>query len=88
MPPARPGDDRFDVFVESSVEGVRKPDPEIYRRTCDRLAAKPAECIFLDDIGSNLKPARSMGLATIKVESPERALQELEELVGFALQAD
>jgi putative hydrolase of the HAD superfamily len=80
--------EHFDVFVESSVEGVRKPDPRIYGLTCDRLAAQPSECIFLDDIGSNLKTARSMGIATIKVNTPESALQELEELVGFALRPD
>jgi putative hydrolase of the HAD superfamily len=80
--------ERFDVFVESSVEGLRKPDPAIYQLTCERLAARPSECIFLDDIGSNLKPARAMGISTIKVESPDTALKELEALVGFALFAD
>ena len=78
----------FDVFVESSVEGLRKPDPAIYQLTCERLGAQPAECIFLDDIGGNLKPARAMGISTIKVEAPDIALRELEGLVGFALLAD
>jgi len=77
--------DHFDVFVESSVEGLRKPDPAIYQLTCDRLAAQPSECIFLDDIGTNLKAARAMGIATIKVDTPEAALAELETLVGFEL---
>ncbi len=77
--------DRFDVFIESSVEGLRKPDPAIYRLACERLDATPEEMIFLDDIGGNLKPAQAMGMATIKVDEPAQALRELSELVGFAL---
>lgn len=77
--------DRFDVFIESSVEGLRKPDPAIYRLACERLGASPDEMIFLDDIGRNLKPARAMGMATIKVDAPERALSELSALVGMGL---
>ncbi len=75
--------DRFDVFIESSVEGLRKPDPAIYELACQRLEATPPEVIFLDDIGGNLKPARAMGMATIKVDEPESALRELSELVGL-----
>lgn len=75
----------FDVFVESSVEGLRKPDPAIYTLTCERLGVTPDACVFLDDIGSNLKSARSMGISTIKVEAPEAALRELEALVGVEL---
>jgi putative hydrolase of the HAD superfamily len=75
----------FDVFIESSVEGLRKPDPAIYRLACDRLGVEPEQTIFLDDIGPNLKPARAMGMATIKVDEPEIALRELEELVGVRL---
>jgi putative hydrolase of the HAD superfamily len=80
--------DRFDVFIESSVEGLRKPDPAIYRLACKRLGASPAEMIFLDDIGRNLKPAQAMGMATIKVDAPERALSELSELVGMGLSSN
>jgi len=77
--------DYFDVFVESSVEGLRKPDPKIYTLTCDRLGVAPDACVFLDDIGGNLKTARAMGIATIKVDTPEVALRELETLVGLSL---
>lgn len=77
--------DRFDVFVESSVEGLRKPDPAIYRLACERLAAPPDRVVFLDDIGANLKPARAMGMATIKVDEPEPALAALSRLVGLEL---
>lgn len=77
--------DLFDVFIESSVEGLRKPDPAIYRLACERLDAAPEEMIFLDDIGGNLKPALAMGMATIKVDAPEQALRELSALVGIGL---
>ena len=80
---------RFDTIVESSVEGVRKPEPEIYRRALTRLSdavGRPIEasdCAYLDDLGINLKPARELGFATIKVVEPHAALAELSELVGF-----
>jgi len=77
----------FDVFVESSVEGLRKPDPAIYRLACDRLGVSPERVVFLDDIGGNLKPARALGMATIKVEDPHEALAALSGLVGLDLLA-
>ena len=75
----------FDAFVESSVVGLRKPDPRIYQHACDQVGAQPAEAVFLDDIGHNLKAARQLGMATIKVDDPDQALAELEELLGFSL---
>ena len=78
-------DSHFDVFVESAVEGLRKPDPRIYTLVCERLGVAPAETAFLDDIGRNLKAARALGMTTIKVVEPEEALRELEALLGFAL---
>ena len=75
--------EHFDVFIESSVEGLRKPDPKIYELACERMGKQPGEMIFLDDIGPNLKPPRAMGMATIKVETPEQALRELGALVGM-----
>jgi putative hydrolase of the HAD superfamily len=75
----------FDVFVESAIEGVRKPDPRIYEIACERLGVQPSEAIFLDDLGPNLKPARAMGMHTIKVDEPEPAIAELERLLGKAL---
>ncbi len=67
----------FDLIVESSVEGIRKPDPRIYELTCSRLGVPPRVCVFLDDLGINLKPARALGMHTIKVVSEERALADL-----------
>jgi putative hydrolase of the HAD superfamily len=75
----------FDVFIESAVVGIRKPDPAIFHLACRQLRVEPSESVFLDDIGSNLKTARGLGMATIKVADPDGALTELESLLGFAL---
>jgi putative hydrolase of the HAD superfamily len=77
--------EHFDAFIESSVVGMRKPDPRIYELACRELGVPPPRSAFLDDIGSNLKPARALGMATIKVDEPEGALRELSLLVGFDL---
>lgn len=77
----------FDVFLESSVLGLRKPDPRIYQHACRCLGIQAHEAVFLDDIGSNLKAARALGMTTIKVTAPEQALGELEAVLGFALNA-
>src|SRR5262249_15776587 len=68
----------FDVVVQSSVEGLRKPDVAFYELACGRLGVTPEECVFLDDLGVNLKPARALGMHTIKVIDAETALRELE----------
>jgi putative hydrolase of the HAD superfamily len=75
----------FDVVVQSAVEGVRKPDPEFYRRACERLGVEAHECAFLDDLGVNCKPARVLGMHTIKVTDPLGALAELETLLDLKL---
>ncbi len=72
----------FDVVVQSSVEGIRKPDPAIYRLACTRLDVDPARCVFLDDLGINLKPARAMGMHTIKVLDVDQAINELAAATG------
>ena len=73
----------FDLVVESSVEGVRKPNPEIYRIACDRLGVDCTEAIFLDDLGINLKPAKALGMQTIKVVSQDQAIDDLSALTGL-----
>jgi putative hydrolase of the HAD superfamily len=75
--------DLFDAVVESAVEGLRKPDPRIYALTLMRLDVLASEAVFLDDLGINLKPAREMGITTIKVVDPDDALRELETVLGF-----
>ena len=76
----------FDHVIESAKIGLRKPDPKIYRMMADALAVDPKRCIYLDDLGVNLKPAREMGMTTIKVVSAKQALAELEAATGLALQ--
>ena len=78
-------DPYFDVFVESAVVGLRKPAPRIYALVCEKLGLEPSRVAFLDDIGRNLKPARELGMATIKVEEPDRALRELGALLELDL---
>jgi putative hydrolase of the HAD superfamily len=75
----------FDVIIESSKAGVRKPDPRFYELACESLGIEPHEAVFLDDLGINLKPARDMGMHTIKVVDPADALAQLEDIVGFAV---
>lgn len=75
----------FDVVIESSKVGIRKPEPRFYELACELLAIEPHEAVFLDDLGVNLKPARAMGMTTIKVVDPDEALDELERVVGFPL---
>ncbi len=73
----------FDVIVESSVEGVRKPDPRIYEIACDRMDIAPDTCIFLDDLGINLKPAKALGMTTIKVIDEDQAIKDLTKATGI-----
>jgi putative hydrolase of the HAD superfamily len=75
----------FDAFFESSVLGLQKPDPRIYEHACRELGIAPAEAVFLDDIGRNLKSARQLGMQTLRVEAPEPALDQLGRLLGLPL---
>lgn len=75
----------FDLVVESSILGIRKPDTRIYIHTCELLAIQPNEAVFLDDLGVNLKPARELGMTTIKVIDPHEALAELEKTLQFSV---
>jgi putative hydrolase of the HAD superfamily len=75
----------FDVVIESAKIGIRKPNPKIYEIMCEKLGVTPNHCVFLDDLGGNLKPARAMGMTTIKVESGPQAIAELEAATGLKL---
>ena len=75
----------FSHVIESSKVGIRKPDPEIYKMACTALDVAPERAVFLDDLGVNLKPARALGMATIKVSGAEQAISELETLLGHPL---
>jgi putative hydrolase of the HAD superfamily len=76
----------FDHVIESAKIGLRKPDPKIYRMMVEALGVEPKRCIYLDDLGINLKPAREMGMTTIKVVGAKQALMELEAATGLSLQ--
>jgi putative hydrolase of the HAD superfamily len=78
----------FDAVLESRILGVRKPDPRFYERACAALGVEPEESVFLDDLGVNLKPARALGMHTIKVTDPDEALAELERVLGHSLSGD
>src|SRR3954470_21202996 len=75
----------FDHVIESARIGLRKPDPRIYRMMADALGVHPSACVYLDDLGINLKPAREMGMTTIKVADASQAIAELEAATGMAL---
>jgi putative hydrolase of the HAD superfamily len=74
---------RFDHVVESSKAGIRKPDPAIYHLACEALGVAPEQCVYLDDLGINCKPAAALGMAAIKVSSGEQALSDLELALGL-----
>lgn len=75
----------FDHVIESAKIGLRKPDPRIYRLMVDTLKVDPKNCVYLDDLGVNLKPAREMGMTTIKVTSGAQAIADLEKATGLTL---
>ena len=77
--------DIFDAVLESSKLGVRKPDPRFYDLALEAVDVTPTEAVFLDDLGINLKPARALGITTIKVVDPDHALSQLEDVLGFPL---
>ena len=74
---------RFDHVVESSKVGIRKPDPAIYLLACEALEVTPEDCVYLDDLGINCKPAAALGMAAIKVADEDQALAALENALGL-----
>ena len=75
----------FAHVVESCKIGTRKPEPRFYARACEIVGVAPEHCVFLDDLGINLKPARAMGMTTIKVSDPAQAIADLEAALGHAV---
>ena len=73
----------FDVIIESSKEGIRKPDPRIYALACERVGVAPQAVVYLDDLGINLKPARDLGMTTIKVVSEQQAIDDLSRILAI-----
>ncbi|MHB1130262.1 MAG: HAD-IA family hydrolase, partial [Ilumatobacteraceae bacterium] len=74
---------RFDAVIESSMIGVRKPEPRFYEIACETINVKPHECVFLDDLGINLKSAAAMGMTTIKVTASAQALADLSRVLSI-----
>ncbi len=75
------GLDMFDAVVLSQTERIRKPDPRIYKIALERVALAPERCVFVDDLGGNLKPAKALGMTTIKHERAEITIPELERVL-------
>ena len=75
----------FHHVVESSQVGVRKPEPRFYEIACETAGVAPEHVVFLDDLGINLKPAKAMGMQTIKVLSADQALSDLEAVIQIPL---
>jgi epoxide hydrolase-like predicted phosphatase len=75
-------DDLFDVIVLSGTLGIRKPDPRIYQHAADRLAIPTARCVFVDDLGGNLKPAKALGMATIRHTDASSTIAQLKRLLS------
>lgn len=74
----------FDAVIESSKAGLRKPDPRIYEMMCELLQVAPENCVYLDDLGINCKPAAGLGMTAIKVVSQEQALNDLSKVTGLS----
>lgn len=78
----------FSIFghvLESSRIGIRKPDPRIYQMMLEALSVAPSRAIYLDDLGINLKPAKALGMTTIKVVNGDDAIAVLEGHLGMKL---
>ena len=75
----------FDHVIESAKIGLRKPDPRIYTMMTETLQVDPRACVYLDDLGINLKPARDLGMITIKVTDAASAIAALEAATGLTL---
>ena len=76
--------DRFEAVIESSVVGVRKPDPRIYELACEAMEVAPTDAVYLDDLGINCKAAHLLGMHAIKVIDPDDALRELTDATGVS----
>ena len=75
---------RVEVVIESSKAGVRKPDPRIYQMMCEQIGVAPENCVYLDDLGVNCKPAAALGMTAIKVATEAQLLEDLAAATGLA----
>ncbi len=77
----------FDAVVISGDEGIRKPAPRMYELGAERIGATAHECVYVDDLGFNLKPAAELGMTTILHARPEQTIERLEAALGVGLRA-
>jgi putative hydrolase of the HAD superfamily len=77
-----PVDEIFDVVVDSAFVGSRKPEPEIYRLTLDRLGVPPESALLIDDVELNCEAARALGLDAVWFQTTEQAIRETESLLS------
>ena len=75
----------FDGVVISGEVGLRKPAPEMYTRGANAIGLEPRQCVFVDDLPFNLKPAAELGMATVHHVDAERTISELEQVLGLNL---
>jgi len=78
----------FDLIVDSSHEGMRKPDPEIYKLTCERLRVSPERAAFVDDIPTNVEGAAAVGLNAIQFTNTDEVIEQLRPLFPRAFSED
>jgi putative hydrolase of the HAD superfamily len=79
-----PVDEIFELVVDSGFVGMRKPEPEIYELTLERLGGIPAEeCLFVDDNDVNCAAARELGMAAVHYRHNDQAIAEIREAVGL-----
>jgi HAD superfamily hydrolase (TIGR01509 family) len=79
-----PVDELFEVVVDSAFVGVRKPDPAIYRLTCERLGVAPERCVFVDDVEVNCTAAAELGMAAVRFRDNAQAIAEIRAALGGA----
>jgi putative hydrolase of the HAD superfamily len=77
-------DEIFEVVVDSAFVGMRKPDPEIYELTLDRIGTSPEESVFIDDVEPNCDTARELGMTAVRFEDAEQAIAEVEKALASA----
>ena len=78
-------DELFDGVVISGEEGIRKPAKRMYELGAERAGVKPEDCVYVDDLDFNLKPAEEMGMAVVHHTSAATSVPQLEGLLGTPL---
>jgi putative hydrolase of the HAD superfamily len=72
-----PVDEIFELVIDSAFVGCRKPEPEIYEITLERLGVEPQRCLFVDDVEANCDGARALGLTAVHFRANDQAIPEI-----------